>query len=101
MPTTNTASPPDAIARLVTLGLTRGEARVFHCLFEGARVNGFQPSMRSLGAELGIRSPNAILECYVQLEKKGWIKREALDKRAVQFLKCPDNRPFKGFCLPD
>jgi SOS-response transcriptional repressor LexA len=99
--TIETSSPPDSIARLIALGLTRSEARVFHALFEGARLNGYQPSMRALGAELGSVSPNAIFEVFVRLEKKGWIRRGATDKRAAKFLLTTAGKPFIGFTLPE
>jgi SOS-response transcriptional repressor LexA len=69
---------------------------VLRAIYEGARDNGYQPTVKELIAAYGLKSPNSIHGHLRVLEKRGWIvlHRHA---RAVEFLRRPDGRPFRGF----
>lgn len=101
MATATVEIDPAAVARLVELGLTERQASIFYHIFETTRRTGIQPSFRELGERFGITSPNGVLSHLVALARKGWIARAEGQSRSVRFLKCPDNRTFKGFCLPE
>ncbi len=89
---------PEA-GRMVELGLSTGQARIFLFLFASTMRLGYQPSYREVGARFGITSPNGV-KCHLEaLEQKGWIGPSGGDSRAVRFLRCPDGGPFRGFAL--
>lgn len=47
---------------------------------------GYPPSVREIGACLGINSPNGVM-CHLRaLERKGWIRRKQNQSRAIKFL---------------
>jgi SOS-response transcriptional repressor LexA len=99
--TTETASPSDAIARLTKFGLTERQAEIYIYIFETTRMTGIQPSFKELGEQFSITSPNGVA-CHLEaLSRKGWIAMAEGHSRSLRFLKCPDNRTFKGFCLPE
>ena len=53
---------------------------------------GYGPTVREIGAEFGIRSPNGVM-CHLKaLEKKGLITRESHMSRAIQLSESPHER---------
>jgi SOS-response transcriptional repressor LexA len=78
-------------------GLTSIQRDIFRRLYEGARDDGFQRSIRELCAERGWVSPNALEGHLKALERKGWIHRGDGCSRAIRFLKTPSGSPFRGF----
>lgn len=102
MTTANAARPaadPDAIDRLVGLGLTPRQAEVFLYIFNCAMERGYQLSYRDLMIYMGVRSLNAV-KLYVNgLERAGFVKRNGSGNRNLRLLKTHSGAPFRGFVL--
>jgi DNA-binding MarR family transcriptional regulator len=104
MPTADTIRPtadPEAVRRLVRLGLTEKQAQVYLYIFTTAMECGYQPSLRDMMAYMGVTSPNSIALIINSLEISGFVKRKKSEGRCLVLKKCPDGRPFSGFRLPE
>jgi len=56
-------------------------------------ADGLPPTVREIGRELGIRSPNGV-RCHLEaLEKKGLIRRDAYKSRAIWLAEVSENSP--------
>jgi hypothetical protein len=78
-------------------GLTERQFEVFRLLYESARDRGYQPSIRSLCAALGMRSPNAMSSHLRALARAGWLRPGGGESRSVEFLRTLTGQPFRGF----
>lgn len=100
--TTDTSSPPDAIARITRFGLTERQSEIYIYIFETTRLTGIQPSFKELGERFSITSPNGVACHLMALSRKGWIAMAEGHSRSVRFLKIPPSgAPFRGFVLPE
>ncbi len=64
--------------------LTERQQAVYQFIREKIRTRGYGPTVREIGIEFGIRSPNGVM-CHLKaLEKKGLIVREPNMSRAIQ-----------------
>jgi repressor LexA len=76
--------------------LTHRQQQVYNYIKEKIAERGCGPSIREIGSELGIRSPNGVL-CHLNtLVKKGYITREPHQSRTIRLTEQPQNRA----CLP-
>lgn len=66
--------------------LTDQELDVLEYLVEYVRRNTYQPSIREIGAEFGIKSTKTVSELLQSLADKGWIERNASRSRGVRLL---------------
>ena len=72
--------------------LTSRQDEIFEFLKEKILVRGYGPTVREIGNEFGIRSPNGVM-CHLKaLEKKGLIIREPNMARAIQLANQPISR---------
>ena len=72
--------------------LTQRQAEIFDFLKDKILVRGYGPTVREIGNEFGIRSPNGVM-CHLKaLEKKGLIIREPNMARAIQLANQPISR---------
>jgi repressor LexA len=63
--------------------LTERQKEVYEFIREKIRQRGYGPTVREIGAEFGISSPNGVM-CHLKaLEKKGLISREPNMSRAI------------------
>ena len=62
------------------------ERDVLDYLVEYVRANTYQPSVREIGAELGIKSTKTVSEVIQSLEEKGWVERESARSRSLRLL---------------
>jgi repressor LexA len=64
--------------------LTERQQAVYQFIREKIRSRGYGPTVREIGLQFGIRSPNGVM-CHLKaLEKKGLITREPNMSRAIQ-----------------
>jgi len=64
--------------------LTERQQAVYHFIRDKIRNRGYGPTVREIGQNFGIRSPNGVM-CHLKaLEKKGVINREPNMSRAIQ-----------------
>ena len=66
--------------------LTSRQSGIYAFLKEKILVRGYGPTVREIGTEFGIMSPNGVM-CHLKaLEKKGLILREPNMARAIQLI---------------
>lgn len=69
--------------------LTKRQKAVYEFIKDKIRNRGYGPTVREIGEEFDISSPNGVM-CHLKaLEKKGLISREKNMSRAIQLLKEP------------
>ena len=72
--------------------LTARQQQIYEFLKDKILNRGYGPTVREIGAEFGIRSPNGVM-CHLKaLEKKGLITRESHMSRAIQLAESPRAR---------
>ena len=72
--------------------LTQRQQEIYDFLKEKITKRGYGPTVREIGAQFGIRSPNGVM-CHLKaLERKGLIIREAHMSRAIQLADQPLSR---------
>ena len=64
--------------------LTKKEKLVFDYLVESINENGYAPSVRDIGASLGIKSTSSVHLYLHNLEAKGFIEQDANKKRTIR-----------------
>ena len=69
--------------------VTPRQKEVYQFIREKIRARGYGPTVREIGLEFGINSPNGVV-CHLKaLERKGLIKREPNMSRAIQLMAEP------------
>ena len=64
--------------------LTRRQREIYEFVKDRILTRGYGPTVREIGGEFGIKSPNGVM-CHLKaLEKKGFISREQNMSRAIQ-----------------
>lgn len=72
--------------------LTSRQKQIYEFLKDKIRNRGYGPTVREIGTQFGIRSPNGVM-CHLKaLERKGLITRESHMSRAIQLLESPQLR---------
>lgn len=75
--------------------LTRRQREIYEFLKDKIITRGYGPTVREIGSQFGIRSPNGVM-CHLKaLEKKGLISRESHMSRAIQL-----SEPLSRMQLP-
>src|SRR6516225_10257921 len=70
--------------------LTERQREIYDFIQEKIESRGYGPTVREIGDHFEIKSPNGVM-CHLKaLEKKGLIKREGFQARAIQLV---DHRP--------
>lgn len=79
---------------MADLGNLTPRQREIYVFIRGKIQNrGYGPTVREIGSEFGIKSPNGVM-CHLKaLQKKGLIHREANMSRAIQLLQEPATPP--------
>lgn len=62
------------------------ERDVLDYLVDYVRTHTYQPSVREIGADLGIKSTKTVSELLQSLADKGWVERESSRSRGVRLL---------------
>lgn len=76
----------------LTVTLTDRQSEIFDFLKDRILVRGYGPTVREIGNQFGISSPNGVM-CHLKaLEKKGLIIREPRMARAIQLANQPISR---------
>lgn len=66
--------------------LTELERRVYHYLIDFLSANTYQPSIREIARELGIKSTKTVSDLLRSLERKGCIERDQSRSRGVRLV---------------
>src|SRR5271169_2749959 len=65
-------------------GLTERQQMVLDFIRESIIDRGYPPTLREIGARMGIRSTNGVNDHLRALERKGYLKREDMKSRALR-----------------
>lgn len=66
--------------------LTPLECKIFEYMVEYLRRNTYQPSIREIGREFGIKSTKTVAEHLQSLADKGWVERDPSRSRGVKLV---------------
>lgn len=76
--------------------LTPRQREIYRFIREKIQNRGYGPTVREIGTQFDIKSPNGVM-CHLKaLQKKGLIHREANMSRAIQLLQDPATAPRGG-----
>ena len=65
-------------------GLTERQQQVLHYIRQSIHERGYPPTLREIGAYMGIRSTNGVNDHLRALERKGYLTREDMKSRALR-----------------
>src|SRR5579863_7592230 len=65
-------------------GLTQRQQMVLDFIRESIHDRGYPPTLREIGARMGIRSTNGVNDHLRALERKGYLTREDMKSRALR-----------------
>ena len=65
-------------------GLTDRQQQVLHYIRQSINERGYPPTLREIGAHMGIRSTNGVNDHLRALERKGYLRREDMKSRALR-----------------
>ena len=65
-------------------GLTRRQQQILDFITRRINEQGYPPTIREIGEEMGIRSTNGVNDHLKALERKGFLRREGLKSRALR-----------------
>ncbi|MDI1475853.1 transcriptional repressor LexA [Polyangium sp. y55x31] len=65
-------------------GLTERQQQVLHYIRQSINERGYPPTLREIGAHMGIRSTNGVNDHLRALERKGYLTREDMKSRALR-----------------
>lgn len=65
-------------------GLTERQRQILEFISRRIGEQGYPPTIREIGEEMGIRSTNGVNDHLKALERKGFLKREVLKSRALR-----------------
>ncbi len=67
-------------------GLTKRQEQIFDCIKRSVREKGYPPSVREIGAAVGLNSSATVHSHLASLESKGLIRRDPTKPRAIEIL---------------
>lgn len=81
------------------VSLTDRQREIYQFIREKIQTRGYGPTVREIGTQFDIKSPNGVM-CHLKaLQKKGLIHREANMSRAIQLLQDPASVPASASAL--
>src|SRR5271157_144279 len=66
------------------VGLTQRQQLVLDFIRQSIHDRGYPPTLREIGARMGIRSTNGVNDHLRALERKGYLTREDMKSRALR-----------------
>jgi len=75
-----------AVLRKVFRPLTRKQAAVYAYVRDFITVNGYAPSFDEIAAHFGYKSLATVHEHLIGIERKGWIRRDYNESRAITIM---------------
>ncbi|HYM70200.1 MAG TPA: transcriptional repressor LexA [bacterium] len=76
-------------------GLTKRQREILTYVLDSMQQRGYPPSVREIGAALGLTSSSTVHSHLAALEKKGFIHRDPSKPRAIEILKDGASQPPK------
>src|SRR5580693_3495209 len=75
---------PFSSLRATMQGLTQRQQMVLDFIRQSITDRGYPPTLREIGARMGIRSTNGVNDHLRALERKGYLTREDMKSRALR-----------------
>src|SRR6478736_5650826 len=75
------------------VGLTQRQQMVLDFIRQSITDRGYPPTLREIGARMGIRSTNGVNDHLRALERKGYLTREDMKSRALRPTMPQDAQP--------
>jgi len=72
-------------------GLTDRQQQVLKYIRDSIVDRGYPPTLREIGAHMGIRSTNGVNDHLRALERKGYLRREDMKSRALRPINVPED----------
>lgn len=66
--------------------LTQRQMQILEVIRNGVRTRGFPPSIREIGAHIGVASSSTVHNHLRQLEEKGYIRRDPSRSRSIEIV---------------
>src|SRR5882672_668448 len=82
-------------------GLTSRQQMVLDFIRESISERGYPPTLREIGAKMGIRSTNGVNDHLRALERKGYLTREDMKSRALKLVEDQAPPPANKFTSED
>jgi repressor LexA len=82
-------------------GLTERQRQILEFITRRTEEQGYPPTIREIGMEMGIRSTNGVNDHLKALERKGYLKREGLKSRALRPMSCEGGSNVVAAIVPD
>lgn len=93
-PDAETSDPNRSQAEVRHAALTSRQVQVLRCVEHHIAVHGYPPSLRELVAMLGMTSLVGITQHLKALVKKGYIKRDAGQRRGMRVVRASAGAPI-------
>lgn len=77
-------------------GLTPRQQQILDFITLRISEQGYPPTIREIGEEMGIRSTNGVNDHLKALERKGFLRREGLKSRALRPVQMPETSSASG-----
>ncbi|MEM1023830.1 MAG: transcriptional repressor LexA [Myxococcota bacterium] len=77
-------------------GLTRRQEQILQFITQRIEEQGYPPTIREIGEEMGIRSTNGVNDHLKALERKGALVRDGLKSRALRPVDVETSSPIRG-----
>lgn len=77
--------------------LTRRQRLVLECIRSSVSERGYPPSMREIGAQVGLTSPSSVKHQLTALERKGYLRRDPNRPRAIEIVAPDDSQGVAVF----
>src|SRR5450759_1274770 len=77
-------------------GLTARQRRVLEVIRNSVDRRGYPPSLREIGAAVGLQSPSSVSHQLSALERKGYLRKDPNRPRAIEVLS-PTNSDARGY----
>ncbi len=91
--------PPEPFSMAILDSLTPRQREIYQFIREKIQGRGYGPTVREIGTQFQIKSPNGVM-CHLKaLQKKGLIHREPNMSRAIQLMQEPDPSLATGIPL--
>ena len=74
-------------------GLTERQRQILEFITMRIEEQGYPPTIREIGEQMGIKSTNGVNDHLKALERKGFLKREGLKSRALRPVHMPERKP--------
>lgn len=89
---TQTTPGPSSPATAASRALTGRQRAVLECIRTSLDERGYPPTMREIGASVGLTSPSSVKHQLEALERKGYVRRDPHRPRALEIVQSDDAR---------